>query len=51
MEDPSLDPVLAQVIVDENAINRYITQMIMVDKIYSLRQFLAGSQRFRSFSG
>ena len=36
-EDPSLDPVAAQVIVDENAINRYITQMIMIDQIFSLR--------------
>lgn len=29
--DPNLDPVAAQVIVDENAINKYITKMIMID--------------------
>lgn len=36
-EDPLLDPIAFQIIVDENAVNKYLTQHTNTSYMYSLK--------------
>jgi hypothetical protein len=49
--DPELDPVAFAIIVDENAINKYIVKMVQIERKFSLRSFILGSKKFPQFAG